>query len=60
MFKNNPAPNSFKKIKTIESDGSSDQSIIVDSLSYFSSQPLLTTGVTKTLVCAILYLGWCI
>ena len=29
-------------------------------LSYFSFQPVPTTGVTKAVVCAILSVGWCI
>ena len=32
----------------------------VDPLSYFSFQPVLTAGVTKVVVCAILSVGWCI
>ena len=38
-------------------DGSSDQSFMVDSLNYFLSQPVSTTGVTKAVVCVILYVG---
>ena len=32
----------------------------MDPLSYFSFQPVSTTGVTKAVVCAIMSVGWCI
>ena len=38
----------------VSADGLLDQSLMVDPLSYFSFQPLLPTGVTKVVVCAIL------
>ena len=39
-------------------DGSSDRSLMVDPLNYFSFQSVLhTTGVTKVMVCAILSVG---
>ena len=30
---------------------------LVDQLSYLSFQPVLTTGITKAVVCVILYVG---
>ena len=34
--------------------------LMVDSLSYSRSNQCSTTGVTKAVVCAILFVGWCI
>ena len=42
------------------SNGSSDRSFMVDTLTISCPSQCSTTGVTKAVVCVILSVGWCI